>query len=46
MYQSQAAETSQPEAEGPGEPAAGGGAGGAGDEDVVEADYEIVDEDK
>jgi molecular chaperone DnaK len=44
MYQTQAAETGKPEAETPGEePAAGSGAGSA-DEDVVEADYEIVDE--
>lgn len=46
MYQSQAAEAGKAEAEAPGEePAAGAGTGTA-DEDVVEADYEIVDETK
>jgi molecular chaperone DnaK len=49
MYQSQAAETPEagPEAEGDASADAGAaGRGPAADEDVVEADYEIVDEEK
>ncbi len=51
MYQAQAAEASEAEAAAEGAPAEEGAGGGAdeaapADEDVVEADYEIVDEEK
>jgi molecular chaperone DnaK len=49
MYQSQAAEAGQPSASAGGaeaEQPSGGAGGGAAEEDVVEADYEIVDENK